>query len=198
MPLSAPLILPYRGITPKIDPRAFVAPGAVIIGDVEIGPDSSVWFGCVLRGDVNYIRIGSRTNIQDGTVIHTASGQQPASATSKIPKDGYPTIIGDDVTVGHMALLHACTLKDNSFVGMQAGVMDGAVIESHAMLAAGGLLTPGKTIPKGQLWAGTPAKYLRDLTDADLAQFDLRASQYAELGREYLSARHPGESRDPD
>jgi carbonic anhydrase/acetyltransferase-like protein (isoleucine patch superfamily) len=176
---------------PKIDPRAYVAPGAVIIGDVEIGSDSSIWFGCVLRGDVNYIRIGSRTNIQDGTVIHTASGQQPArlgSGASKIPLDGYPTIIGDDVTVGHMALLHACTLKDRAFVGMQAGVMDGAIIESHAMLAAGALLTPGKTIPKNQLWAGTPAKYLRDLTEIDIAHFDLRASQYAELAKEYREA----------
>src|ERR1700733_15174642 len=106
MPNPAPVILPYKGITPKIDPKAFIASGAVIIGDVEIGPESSVWFGCVLRGDVNYIRIGSRTNIQDGTIIHTASGLQPArmGEGSKIPKDGYPTLIGDDVTVGHCAL----------------------------------------------------------------------------------------------
>src|ERR1700742_1863914 len=146
MPL--PIILPYRGVTPKIDPRAFVAPGAVVIGDVEIGPDSSIWFGCVLRGDVNHIRIGARTNIQDGTVIHTASGLQPArmGAGSKIPEKGYPTLIGDDVTVGHMALLHACTLADKSFVGMRSAVMDGCTIEGEAMLAAGGLLTPGKTI----------------------------------------------------
>ncbi len=170
---------------PKIHPTAFIAPGAVIIGDVEIGPESSIWFSCVLRGDVNFIRIGARTNIQDGTVVHVASGQQPASGKSKIPLNGYPTIIGDDVTVGHMALLHACTLENKAFVGMQSGVMDGCKIESHAMIAAGALLTPGKTIPKGQLWAGTPAKYLRDLSQDDLAQFDLRAGQYAELGREY-------------
>src|ERR1700722_963322 len=171
-----PIILPYRGVMPKIDPTAFIAPGAVIIGDVEIGPESSIWFGCVMRGDVNVIRVGARTNIQDGTVIHVASGLQPArmGAGAKIPEGGYPTIIGDDVTVGHMALLHACTLADKSFVGMKAAVMDGCVIESHAMLAAGGVLTPGKTIPKGQLWAGTPAKFLRNLTDADIAQFDLR------------------------
>ncbi len=189
--MQTPLILPYRGKMPKIDPRAFVAPGAVIIGDVEIGPDSSIWFGCVLRGDVNYIRVGARTNIQDGTVIHTASGLQPArmGAGSNIPEKGYPTIIGDDVTVGHCALLHACTLADKSFVGMRATVMDGSVVESNAMLAAGGLLTPGKTIIKNQLWAGSPAKFLRDLTEADLAQFDLRASQYAELGREYREAK---------
>ncbi len=184
-----PLILPYRGVMPKIDPTAFIAPGAVIIGDVEIGPDSSIWFGCVLRGDVNHIRIGSRTNIQDGTVIHTASGLQPArmGAASKIPEGGYPTIIGNDVTVGHMALLHACKLADKAmrFIGMRAAVMDGCVVESKGMLAAGALLTPGKTIPKGALWAGSPAKFWRDLTPDDLAQFDLRADQYAELAREY-------------
>lgn len=190
MPDASPLILPYRGILPTIHPHAFVAPGAVIIGDVEIGADSSVWFGCVLRGDVNKIRIGKRTNIQDGTVIHVASGLQPArmGKGEPMPEDGYPTIIGDDVTVGHMALLHACTLADKSFVGMKACVMDGAAIETHAMLAAGGLLTPGKTILKGQLWAGSPAKFLRDLTKDDIAQFDLRAGQYAELGREYREA----------
>jgi carbonic anhydrase/acetyltransferase-like protein (isoleucine patch superfamily) len=189
--MLTPIILPYRNILSKIDPKAFVAPGAVIIGDVEIGPESSIWFGCVLRGDVNYIRIGSRTNIQDGTIIHTASGLQPArmGAGSKIPEEGYPTIIGDDVTVGHCALLHACTLESNSFIGMRATVMDGCVIEGHAMLAAGGLLTPGKRIPKGQLWAGSPAKYLRDLADADIAQFDLRSSQYAELGKEYREGK---------
>src|ERR1700727_2780979 len=139
--MTTPIILPYRGKLPKIDPHAFVAPGAVIIGDVEIGPDSSIWFGCVLRGDVNHIRIGARTNIQDGTIIHTASGLQPArmGVASKIPENGYPTIIGDDVTVGHCALLHACTLASNSFVGMRATVMDGCVIESQGMIAAGGL-----------------------------------------------------------
>jgi carbonic anhydrase/acetyltransferase-like protein (isoleucine patch superfamily) len=101
---------------------------------------------------------------------------------------GYPTIIGDDVTVGHMALLHACTLADKSFIGMKSAVMDGCVVESEAMLAAGAVLTPGKTIPKGQLWAGMPAKFLRNLTEADISQFDLRAGQYAELGREYREA----------
>jgi len=185
--MLTPIILPYRGIMPKIDPRAFIAPGAVIIGDVEIGQDSSIWFGCVVRGDVNKIHIGARANIQDGTIIHVASGLQPArmGADSKIPEGGYPTVIGDDVTVGHCALLHACTLENNSFVGMRATVMDGATIETHAMIAAGGLLLPGKTIPKNQLWAGSPAKFMRDLTESDIAQFDMRAEQYVELGREY-------------
>jgi carbonic anhydrase/acetyltransferase-like protein (isoleucine patch superfamily) len=185
---AKPIILPYRGIMPKIDPRAFVAPGAVVIGDVEIGPESSIWFGCVLRGDVNVIRIGARTNIQDGTVIHVASGLQPArmgEGASKIPEAGYPTIIGDNVTVGHMTLLHACTVESNAFVGMKSAVMDGAVIKSGGMLAAGALLTAGKTIASGELWAGTPAKFWRKLTQNDMAQFDMRAGQYAELGAEY-------------
>ncbi len=183
------IILPYRGIMPKIDPKAFIAPGAVVIGDVEIGPESSIWFGCVIRGDVNKIRIGARTNIQDGTVIHVASGLQPArmgEGAKVVPEAGYPTIIGDGVTVGHMALLHACTIESGGFVGMKSAVMDGAKIESGGMLAAGGLLTAGKIIAKGQLWAGTPAKFWRDLTEDDIAQFDMRATQYAELGAEYL------------
>jgi gamma-carbonic anhydrase len=185
---SKPIILPYRGIVPKIDPTAFIAPGAVVIGDVEIGPESSIWFGCVVRGDVNVVRIGARTNIQDGTVIHVASGLQPARMGVAAPQDGYPTLIGDNVTVGHMTLLHACTIESDAFVGMKSAVMDGAKIESKGMLAAGALLTPGKVIKKGQLWAGSPAKFWRDLTPDDLAQFDLRADQYVDLGQEYLRA----------
>lgn len=181
----APLILPFHGILPKIHPTAFVAPGAVIIGDVEIGPESSVWFGCVVRGDVNKIRIGARTNIQDGTIIHAASGDQPASAHSKIPENGYPTLIGDDVTVGHMVLLHACVVESKAFVGMKSTVMDGAKIESKAMLATGALLTPGKTVPSGELWVGSPAKLWRKLTEDDIAQFDLRGGQYVKLAAEY-------------
>jgi len=182
-----PILLPYRGIMPRIDPTAFVAPGAVIIGDVVIGPKASVWFGCVLRGDVNHIRIGARTNIQDGTVIHVASGLQPARMTDKeMPAKGYPTILGDDVTVGHMALLHACTVESGGFVGMKAIVMDGAKIETQGMLAAGALLTPGKTVFKKQLWAGNPAKFWRDLSENDIAGFHMRAQQYVDLGQEYL------------
>jgi len=186
-----PLLLPYRGVTPKIHPSAFIAPGAVIIGDVEVGANASIWFGCVLRGDVNYIRIGAGTNIQDGTVIHTASGLQSArlgQGAEKIPEKGYPTLVGDNVTVGHMTLLHACTIESGSFVGMKSAVMDGAKIQSGGMLAAGALLTAGKIIAKGQLWAGSPAKYWRDLTKDDLAQFDLRAQQYAELAAEYKTS----------
>jgi gamma-carbonic anhydrase len=185
---ASPLILPYRGVLPKIDPTAFIAPGAVIIGDVEIGAESSIWFGCVVRGDVNKIRIGKRTNIQDGTVIHVASGEQPASGTSKIPAGGYPTLIGDDVTVGHMTLLHACIVESNAFVGMKSALMDGAKIESWGMLAAGALLTQGKTVKSGELWAGNPAKFWRTLSESDRSQFALRAGQYVAFGRDYRNA----------
>jgi carbonic anhydrase/acetyltransferase-like protein (isoleucine patch superfamily) len=169
---SGAIILPYRGTSPRIAADAFIAPGAVVIGDVEIGPGTSVWFGCVIRGDVAPIRIGARTNIQDGTVVHVATA------------DG-PTDIGDDVTIGHMALIHACTLADRSFVGMKACVMDRAVVESGAMVAAGSLLTPGKRVPAGQLWAGSPARFVRTLTEDEAVQHRKLCDGYVALGVEY-------------
>ncbi len=178
----SPILLPYRGVFPKIDPTAFIAPGAVIIGDVVIGPESSIWFGCVVRGDVNIIRIGARTNVQDGTVIHVASV-------------GAGTHIGDEVTIGHCALLHECHVEDHAFIGMKSTLLDGARIERYAMLAAGALLAPRKTLPSGQLWVGTPAKLLRDLTEADRAEFDLRAQQYVALGQEYRNNSIPADAR---
>jgi gamma-carbonic anhydrase len=171
-----PIILPYRGILPKIAKSAFIAPGAAIIGDVEIGEESNVWFGCVIRGDVNIIRIGARTNIQDGTVIHVTR------------KTG-PTHIGSDITIGHSTLLHACTLEDGCFIGMHATVMDDAVVESGAMVAAGALVTPKKRIPKGQLWAGNPAKYFRDLMPEDLAFFPKSVQYYVDLSKEYIDLK---------
>ncbi len=166
------VILPYKGILPTIHGSAFIAPTAVVIGDTEIGEDTGIWFGCVVRGDVNVIRIGKRTNIQDGTIIHVAS-------------KGQGTFIGDDVTVGHMAVLHACTLEDRCFIGMKACVMDGAYVESEAMVGAGALVTPGKRVLRGQLWAGSPARHLRDLTAAEIAFFPESAQHYAGLARNY-------------
>lgn len=167
-----PVILPYRGVLPTIAPDAFIADTAVIIGDVEIGAGSSIWFGCVLRGDVNSIRIGRNTNIQDGTVVH-------------VSRTGKGTQIGDGVTVGHLALLHDCTVEDGAFVGMKACLMDGAHLESGAMLAAGGLLTPGKRIPSGELWAGNPAKLLRPLSAVEKEMIPNSATHYAALAAEY-------------
>jgi carbonic anhydrase/acetyltransferase-like protein (isoleucine patch superfamily) len=170
--MQQPLILPYGDKTPKFARDAFIAPNAVLIGDLEIGSQSSVWFGCVLRADVCHIRIGARSNVQDGTVIHVSSAPRP-------------TLIGDDVLVGHLAILHACTLESGSFVGMRATVMDDAVIESGAMVAAGALVGPGKRIPRGELWAGTPARFMRKLTDADVAGIVADAAKYVEHAATY-------------
>lgn len=172
MTAPSPIILPYKGIHPKIHDSAFIAPSAVIIGDVEIGEDSNIWFGCVIRGDVNSIRIGARTNIQDGTVIH-------------VTRETGPTQIGSGITIGHRALLHACTLKDDCFVGMGATLLDGATVESGGYLAAGALLTPNKTVPKGELWAGNPAKFFRPLKPEESEYIAFSAPHYVELSKKY-------------
>ena len=161
------------GMLPRIDDDAWVAPTAVIIGDVWLGAGSTVWFGAVLRGDTNRIRIGQRSNIQDGTVVHVNAGAEWACT------------IGDDVTVGHACIIHACTLQDRSFVGMGATVLDGAVVESGAMLAAGGLLAPGKRIPAGELWAGAPARKMRDIPPADRVKLDATTAHYVVNGQRY-------------
>jgi carbonic anhydrase/acetyltransferase-like protein (isoleucine patch superfamily) len=174
-------IIPIHGKTPKIHESAFIAPGCTIIGDVEIGAESSVWYNCVIRADVNFIRIGERTNIQDGTVIHCDS------ATPVTP-NGHATVIGDDVLVGHMVMLHGATLEDRAFVGLSTTVMDGCVIEGDGMLAAGAMLTPNKRIPSGQLWAGAPAKYLRDLTEAAIAGMRMGTAHYVENAKLHAEA----------
>lgn len=167
------VIRPFRGCWPLIAPNAFVAPGAVVIGDVEIGADANIWYGCVIRGDVHEIRIGPRTNLQDGTVVHVTHGK-------------FGTYIGADVTIGHMALIHACTLEDRAFIGMKACVMDGAVVESEGMVAAGAVVTPGKRIRAGEIWAGSPAKLLRTLGPEEKAHFLDTARRYVELSREHM------------
>jgi gamma-carbonic anhydrase len=161
-------IYALNDVAPRIAVTAFIAPSADIIGDVSIGENCSIWFNVVLRADGAPITIGDGTNIQDGTVVH-------------ISTYGADTIVGQNVLIGHSALIHGCTLEDRSFVGFAAQVMDGCVIESDAMLAAGSLLTPGKRIPSRQLWAGRPAKYMRDLSDDDLAgsQMGVKAYQAA-------------------
>ncbi|MCB2081927.1 MAG: gamma carbonic anhydrase family protein [Hyphomicrobiales bacterium] len=171
-----PLILPYKGILPKIADDAFIAPGAVVIGDVEIGSETNVWFGCVIRGDVNTIRIGSRTSIQDGTVVH-------------VTRKTAPTVIGSGVTIGHQALLHGCEVQDGAFIGMQSMVMDNAVVESGAMVAAGAVITPRKRVPSGEIWAGNPAKHMRALTPEETAFIQTSENNYVLLAQEYLRAQ---------
>jgi gamma-carbonic anhydrase len=172
--VTGPRLLPYMNVLPRIDDSAFVADGATVIGDVEIGPESSIWYGCVVRGDVNEIRIGARSNVQDGSVIHCTAG-------------GLGTYIGDDVTVGHLAMLHACRLEDGSFVGMKACLLDGVVVEPGAVVAAGALVSPNKRIPTGELWAGTPAKFVRKLSDEERARFASTAPHYVRLSRQHKS-----------
>jgi gamma-carbonic anhydrase len=160
------------GVTPTIAEDAFIAPTAAVIGDVVIGSETGIWFHCLVRGDMNSIRIGARTNIQDGTVIHIDSGE-------------FSTFIGDDVTVGHNAVIHACTLKNRAFVGISATVLDGAVIEEGGMLAAGGLLTPGKVIGPNELWTGSPAKLRRVMDAEERARFDRNAVVYRALAKQF-------------
>ena len=176
------IIRPFRGLTPRIAPDAFIAETAVIIGDVEIGAGASIWYGCILRGDVNKIRIGRNTNIQDGTIIHCNHDQE---GDYRETGGGEPTHIGDDVTVGHMALLHACTVENGGFVGMRAAVLDRAVVESGAMVAAGALVAPGKRIPSGQLWAGNPARYLREVRERERHYMVYIPEHYGELAGAY-------------
>jgi carbonic anhydrase/acetyltransferase-like protein (isoleucine patch superfamily) len=169
--MSGPLYA-FEGKMPVVAGDAFIAPTAALIGDVTVGAGSGVWFHCVLRGDTNFIRIGARSNIQDGTIIHVNRGS-------------FPTIIGDDVTVGHACIIHACTLEDRAFVGMGATVLDGAVIRAGGMLAAGALLTPGKVIGPGELWSGAPAKFWRMLGEGDQGMVANTAPHYAELAQRY-------------
>jgi len=173
-------ILSFGGKAPRIHESAFVAPGARIIGDVEIGPEASVWYNCVLRGDINRIVIGARSNLQDGTIVHV-EGPRPGT-------DGLPTIVGEDVLVGHMAILHGCVLEAGAFVGMGAIVMDDCRVGPGAMLAAGAMLTPGKRIPAAQLWTGRPAAYRRDLPGTELEAMAKQTLHYVENARRHREA----------
>ena len=162
---------------PQVDDNAFIAANAVVIGDVSIGVDASVWFGCVIRGDVQHISIGARSNIQDCTVIHAST-------------NGPPTLIGEDVTVGHSAVLHACTLENCAFVGIGACVLDRAIVRAGGMLAAGAVLTPGKVVNPGELWGGNPARLLRELRTDERDGMIINVQRYVALAQHYRSA-HP-------
>lgn len=163
----------YKNVLPDIDENVLIADGAKVIGDVKIAAESSIWFNTVVRGDVNNIVIGQRTNIQDNCVIHVSS-------------TGQGTYIGDNVTVGHMVILHACTIGNDSFIGMQSCIMDNVNINSGAMVAAGSLVTMGTEIPSGELWGGRPAKKMRDLRDEEVENIKHSAVHYAKLAKEYI------------
>lgn len=160
---------------PSIDPSAWIAPTAAVIGDVRIGAESGVWFHCVLRGDANFIQIGKRTNIQDGTIVHVDPGE-------------FAAVIGNDVTIGHACIIHGCRLDDTAFVGMGATVMNGCVIESGGVLGAGGLLTAGRRIGAGELWTGAPAKLRRVLTEQERADFLSTAPHYVRNAARFKGA----------
>lgn len=165
-------VIPYDGRAPRVAPSAFLAEGTVVAGDVEIGERSSIWFGTVVRGDVNTVRIGARTNVQDQSVVHVTGGT-------------HPTVIGDDVTIGHRAVLHGCTVHDRCLVGIGAIVLDGAVVGPDAMIGAGALVPPGMVVPPGKLVLGAPAKVKRDLTPGELAFLKVSAANYAGYAERY-------------
>lgn len=168
-------ILPYRGVWPRLAPDAFAAPGATLIGDVEVGAQASVWFGCVVRGDVQRVRIGARSNFQDGSIIH-------------VSRAGLATLIGVEVTIGHGSIVHACTIEDRAFVGMGSVILDGAFVSSEGMLGAGSLLAPGKRVGPRELWLGRPARLVRRVSDEERAELAEQNQHYVELAAEYRAA----------
>lgn len=171
-------IFPYQGIYPTIDESVFIAPGAKIIGDVVIGKESSIWFNVVVRGDVNYIRIGEKTNIQDCSMLH-------------VTIERFPLFVGNNVTVGHSVNLHGCIVKDFTLIGIGATVLDGAIVEEYSIIGAGAVVTPGFVVPSGKLVAGVPAKVIRGLTKEEIDYFSLSANRYlkySELMKESLSS----------
>ena len=174
-------IIPMHGKTPKIHETAFIAPGSTIIGDVEIGAESSIWYNCVVRADVYKIRIGERTNVQDGSVLH-CDPPRPGD------EDGSPLIIGDDVLIGHMAMVHGCTIHDRGFVGLGAIAMNKSVIGSDAMLGAGAMLTERKVMGERELWAGRPAKLMRELPEPAIAGMRAGVMHYTENAKHHAEA----------
>jgi carbonic anhydrase/acetyltransferase-like protein (isoleucine patch superfamily) len=166
---------------PKIHPTAYIDETALVSGEVEIGEDSSVWPMTVIRGDVNYIKIGKRSNIQDASMLHVTHAPNEHSEKIGAAQTGYALVIGDDVTVGHKAMLHACTIGDRVLVGMSATVMDGVIVEDETIIAAGSLVPPRKTLESGYLWVGNPAKKSRELTDKEKKYLKYSAEHYVRL-----------------
>ncbi|HEY6942750.1 gamma carbonic anhydrase family protein [Dokdonella sp.] len=174
-------IRPYQGIHPRLGANVYVDPGAHLIGDVELGDDASLWPGVVARGDVHYIRIGARTNVQDGSILHVTHA-------GEYTDDGFPLVIGSDVTIGHAAVVHACTIHDACLIGMHATVLDGAVVHRHSMIGAGALVAPGKVVGEGELWVGNPARRVRTLSTQEIERLYYSAQHYVQLKDRYLAA----------
>ncbi|HSM11580.1 MAG TPA: gamma carbonic anhydrase family protein [Lysobacter sp.] len=175
-------IRPYLDQLPTLGQRTYVDPAAVVIGDVVLGDDASIWPGCVVRGDVNFIRIGARTNIQDGSIIHVSHDGPHAKL------GGFATVIGADVTIGHKAIIHACRIGDAALIGMGAIVLDGAVVEPRGFVGAGALVAPGKVVGEGELWLGNPARRVRVLSEAEIEGLYYSAQHYVRLKDRYLDA----------
>jgi gamma-carbonic anhydrase len=167
-----PIIMPYHGVWPRCHERSLIVPGAAVIGDVELAEEASIWFNTTVRGDDGPIKIGARSNIQDNSIIHASEVQA--------------TLIGEDVTIGHAVHLHSCILEDCCLIGSGAIILDGATVESGAQVAAGALVSPGKTVKSGELWAGVPAKKLRDLSAEETAFIAENARWYIKEMHEYL------------
>lgn len=165
-------LINYKGLYPEISKDAYIADGVIIAGDVQIGANSSIWFNSVLRGDVAPIRVGKNTNIQDSSVVHTSRF------------DG-PTNIGSNVTIGHMALIHACTIKDNAFIGMSSTIMDKVVVEEFAFIGAGSIVTPGKIVKFREMWMGAPAKFIRFISEDEEKFMQDNVKNYVELAKNY-------------
>ena len=174
------MLLRYKEWFPKISEGCWIAPDATIIGNVELGKDVSVWFGCVIRGDVHYIKIGDRTNIQDLTMIHVTHYKKPDMS------DGHPTIIGNDVTIGHRVMLHGCTIEDACLIGMNSTILDGAVIGKESIVGAGSLVTGGKKFPPRSLILGSPAKVVRELSEEEVAKLYASANRYVTFKNDYF------------
>lgn len=170
----------FKGILPTLGARAYVDPAATVIGDVVLGDDVSIWPDAVLRGDVNYIRVGARSNIQDGTIVHVTH-DGPYSP------GGFPTLIGEGVTIGHAAVIHACTIEDYCLIGMHATVLDGAVVKKYGFVGAGSVVPPGKVVGERELWLGNPAQRIRLLTDKQIEQLHYSADHYVRLKDAYLA-----------
>ena len=182
METKSSVLRPFRDRLPTLGARAYVDPAATVIGDVVLGDDVSVWPFTVVRGDVNFIRVGDRTNLQDGSVIHVSHDGPHAKL------GGFATRIGNDVTIGHKAIIHACTIEDAVLIGMGAIVLDGAVVRKHGFVGAGALVPPGKVVGEGELWLGNPAKKARLLSDAEIEALYYSAGHYVRLKDEYLRA----------